>query len=247
MHIDWWTLGLQTINLLVLVLILSRFLFRPIADIIRERQTAADDLLKNAEAERAQADKAEQEAEKDRREAEKARGDILKTAAREAEAEKAQILADARKEADNLRAQADAEIEKLRMAEDARQEHEASELAVNIASRLFERLPSSARIDGFIDGLASAVGHLPEGARAEIGAPGAPVAIRAAQEMSASEVKACEAALGEVLGRDVTIVVETDPSLIAGLELNGTHASVRNSFRADLDRIAGELRGDGKS
>ena len=41
MRIDWWTLGLQTFNVLVLVLILSRFLFRPVAAIIEERRVAA--------------------------------------------------------------------------------------------------------------------------------------------------------------------------------------------------------------
>jgi F-type H+-transporting ATPase subunit b len=41
MKIDWWTLGLQTINILVLVWILSRFLFRPVSDMIAARQAAA--------------------------------------------------------------------------------------------------------------------------------------------------------------------------------------------------------------
>ena len=44
MQIDWWTLGLQTINVLILVWILSRFLFRPVADIVasaRRRRKAA--------------------------------------------------------------------------------------------------------------------------------------------------------------------------------------------------------------
>ena len=32
MHIDCWTLALQTINVVVLIWLMSRFLFRPIAD-----------------------------------------------------------------------------------------------------------------------------------------------------------------------------------------------------------------------
>ncbi len=41
MHIDWSTLALQTINALVLVWLLARFLFRPVAEIVAERQDAA--------------------------------------------------------------------------------------------------------------------------------------------------------------------------------------------------------------
>lgn len=247
MHIDWWTLGLQTINLLVLVWILSRFLFRPIAGIIRQRQSAADELLKKAEAERHQADEEEKEAEKDKEEAEKARGSVLQSAAKEAETEKGQILADARKEADKLRADAKAEIAKLRKSEEERNSKLASELAVEIAARLFERLPAGAQIDGFIGGLAEAVGKLPERSRAEIGAAGTPVSLKAARKMSASEVKACEAALSKALDREVTIDAKMDPALIAGIELEAPHATIRNSFRADLERIASKLQGDGEA
>ena len=41
MKIDWWTLGLQAVNVLILVWLLSRFLFKPVAAIIAERQQAA--------------------------------------------------------------------------------------------------------------------------------------------------------------------------------------------------------------
>ena len=45
MRIDWWTLALQTVNVLILIWILSRFLFRPIVGVIEERRAAAAKLL----------------------------------------------------------------------------------------------------------------------------------------------------------------------------------------------------------
>ena len=42
MHIDWWTLAFQTVNVLVLIWILGRFFFRPVADIVAKRQAQAD-------------------------------------------------------------------------------------------------------------------------------------------------------------------------------------------------------------
>src|SRR3974390_2877415 len=41
MRIDLWTLGLQTVNVLILVWILSRFLFRPVMKVIDDRRAAA--------------------------------------------------------------------------------------------------------------------------------------------------------------------------------------------------------------
>ena len=58
MAIDGWTLGLQAINVIVLIWILSRFLFRPVADIIKARQAAAQKLLDEAAHARADAEDA---------------------------------------------------------------------------------------------------------------------------------------------------------------------------------------------
>lgn len=49
MHLDPWTLALQTINVLVLVWLLAHFLFRPVAAIIAARRAASDALMTDAE------------------------------------------------------------------------------------------------------------------------------------------------------------------------------------------------------
>ena len=55
---------------------------------------------------------------------------------------------------------------------------------------------------------------------------------------------ACEAALASVLGRPVPLCTLIEPALIAGLELAGTHAVVRNSWRDQLEQIRSGLQGD---
>ena len=75
MHIDWWTLALQTVNVLVLIWILARFFFRPVVDIVAKRQAGDEQALgrrrccpPEAADARADADKARAEiaAERDR-------------------------------------------------------------------------------------------------------------------------------------------------------------------------------------
>ena len=56
MHIDWWTLALQTVNVVVLVWILARFFFRPIADLVAKRKEATARLLTDADAARKEAE-----------------------------------------------------------------------------------------------------------------------------------------------------------------------------------------------
>ena len=38
MTIDWWTLGIQTVNVVILVWLLGRFFWRPLAAMNRRRQ-----------------------------------------------------------------------------------------------------------------------------------------------------------------------------------------------------------------
>lgn len=240
MRIDWWTLGLQAVNVLVLIWLLSRFLFKPIARIIAERQAAIAKLVEDAAAAKAAA-----EAERDKAKADEAklaaeRSARLDAATREAEAQKAALLAAVKAEADGLRAAAQEAIARQRQSAAEAEADEASRLAVDIAARLFERLPEEARISGFIDGLAQGVADLPQASRASI-APGARLTLKAARGLTDGELENCRTRLAQALGHDVALDVSIDPALIAGLELEAPHAVVRNSFRADLDRITAAL------
>ena len=64
MAIDWWTFGLQTVNVLILIWILSRFFWRPVAAMIERRRVQAQALLDDAQAARDAAAKSLAEAEK---------------------------------------------------------------------------------------------------------------------------------------------------------------------------------------
>jgi F-type H+-transporting ATPase subunit b len=241
MHLDWSTLALHAINALVLFWLLARFLFRPVSDIIAARQKAAQQWLDDTKAAKAAA-----EAERDQAaaaEAELARHRIAALKAAEAEAEKAKrkMLAAAQADADKLRVAAQADIKAARRAEMQAAGDRAARLAVDIAAKLLDRLPREARVAAFIDGIATGVAELPAGARASIGANGASIRLTVARAVTPEEIELCRKALAGVLGHPVAIEVTVEPELIAGLELEGPHAAVRNSFRADLARLKAEL------
>jgi F-type H+-transporting ATPase subunit b len=240
MRIDWWTLALQTFNVLVLVLILGRFLFRPVAAIIEERRAAAVKLLADAEAAKHEANAARDAANGEAALLANTRDEALRQAAAAAERERAAALAAARAEVDQLRAVAEAEIQRERQAAAAAASDRAARLAVEIAEKLLNRLPDSARIDGFVGGLADGLASLPAASRDGLGG-GEDATLKAARPLSEAESKSCRDAFARALGRPLSFVVAVDPDLVAGLELETPHAVVRNSFRADLSRIVEEL------
>lgn len=240
MHIDWWTLGLQTVNVLVLIWLLQRFLLKPVAGIIDARQAAAARLMTEAEAVRTAAEAERQKASADAAGIAAGRSEALKAAAKEAEAAKAAMLVEAHLEAEKLRAAATADIERSRKDFEAACADQAKALAMEIARRLFARLPEDARINGFTNGLAEALAALPQDSRDGIG-NGSPLNLKAPRSLTPAEEETCRTKLSAALGRQVDIAVTPDPDIIAGLEIDTRHALVRNSFRADLERIAQEL------
>jgi F-type H+-transporting ATPase subunit b len=240
MRIDWWTLALQTVNVLILVWILSRFLFKPVVAIIEERRAAAARLLGDADAAKKQALAAQEAAETESARIAAGRDNVLRQAAEDAEAQRAAVLASAREEVDQVRAAAETEVRRARAAEEAAASDRSAKLAVDIAAKLLQRLPDSARVDGFIDELAKALASLPEASRAGLSASGPP-RLKAPRALTTEEIQRCREAIAKALGRPLDFVVAVDPTVIAGLEIETPHVVVRNSFRSDLARIVEEL------
>jgi len=241
MRIDWWTLALQAVNVLILFWMLSRFLFAPVSAMIAARQAAATRLLDEARSARQAADAERQKASAEAASLSETRSQLLTSAHEEAQAEKAALLAEAKTDAAELLAGARIEIERTRRRGAAEAADRASRLAVDIAAKVLARLPEDVRVAGFVDGIAAGVAGLPEAIRAELGADGAPLHLKTARPLTEAEAAACRAALARAVGRPVEFVVEPDPGLIAGIEIEARHALVRNSLRADLDRVTSEL------
>ena len=241
MQIDWWTLGLQAVNALVLIWLLAHFLFRPVVSAIAARQKAAGQLLADAQTAKAAAENERDEAAAETTRLAEHRSEALKAAEAEAAAAKAVLLNEAQAEADKLRAAAKADIEAERRTEALAAEDRAGRLAVDIATKLLDRLPHEARVAAFIDGIATGLAKLPEGTRASVGADGTSVRLTVARAVTPEEVEACRKAIAGVLGHPGLVEVSVEPELIAGLELEAPHAVVRNSFRADLIRLKSGL------
>jgi F-type H+-transporting ATPase subunit b len=241
MQIDWSTLGLQAVNAVVLIWLLAHFLFRPVVSAIAARQNAAGQLLADAKAAKAAAENERNKAAAEAARLAEHRNEALKAAEAAAAAAKASLLVTAEADADKLRATAKAQIEGERRTEALAAEDGAARLAVDIAAKLLDRLPREARVSAFIDGIATGLAKLPEGARASLGADGNSIHLTIARAVTPQEEETCRNALSRVLGHPVALEVSVDPALIAGIELEAAHAVVRNSFRADLIRLKSEL------
>jgi F-type H+-transporting ATPase subunit b len=246
MTIDWWTLGIQTVNIVILVWLLGRFFWRPVASVIEQRRATAQRTLAEADAKRSEATAALAEIERTRAGFAQERDAIL-TAAREA-AEQARTarLAEAAKEAASLEAAAKAQIEKDKKAADKAWVERASRLAVDIAQRLAARLDGPAVRGAFLDWLLSEIRRLPEAARRAVSANGVALEAVSATPLEIADQERYRTQIGEAFGGHPQIAFTADSTLIAGLELRGPHLVVSNSWRADLNQILADIAHDNR-
>jgi F-type H+-transporting ATPase subunit b len=241
MTIDWWTLGLQTVNIFILVWLLQRFFWKPIAAVIEARRAAAQKTLTEAQTAREKAKLDLAGVDKTRAGFAAERETILSHAREDAERESAAKLKEAGQQADALVAAAKAGVEKAKAAATKAWADRSSDLAVDIAKRLAARLEGPAVQGVFLDWALKAVRALPATTRAA--ATGALVTTSATPLDAAEQTRATQL-IGEAFGAPVRVVFKTDPDMIAGLELRTDHLVVANSWRADLAHILADLAHD---
>ena len=236
MRLDLWTIGLQAVNVLVLVWLLSRFLFRPVAGIIAARRQAAEAMLAEAGAVRAKAAAEAEHLAQQRQGIADEKERMLATAREAAQGERDAILRQASVTVAKLRAAAEEAIERDRQAAHDALHRAAADLALTISQRLLERLPARAIDAAFLEGLAAVLPMPPP--------PCGRVDIRSAAGLDDASRTACRTMLTRWLGALPDINFRVDPSLIAGVELVTSALVIRNNWRADLDRVARALHED---
>ncbi len=242
MTIDWWGLGLQAVNVLILVWLLGRVFWRPVAGAIARRQETAQAMLDEGKAAQAKAEAALQDVTTTRASMTRERDAILAEARATAEVAKKVALTDAQAKADTLMAAAKTTI--ARETETARKENaaRASELSVDIAAKLLDRLATPLVQSAFLAQLIEAIKGMSASDRAALVNSTSDLTIAAATELTDAEKARIGQKVAEALGGTPQLQFTTDPDLIAGLELRSAHFVLKNSWRADLDRILKELK-----
>jgi F-type H+-transporting ATPase subunit b len=246
MTLDWWTLGLEAVNVLILIWLLQHVFWRPLAGIIAKRQADTQALLADVSDKQSQIDAALSDIETTRAGFADERDKLLADARAEAEKAKTNALEAAKAKAAELRRAAQIAIEREKATAAAQRRDQAVDLAVQIASRLAARLNGEAVDAAFQSWLLDGIAKMSDEGRQEITDAKVALELVSAAPLKAPEkaklTKALTKALTTAFGAKRDITYKIDPALIAGYELHGPHFTLRNSWQADLDTISKALR-----
>ena len=248
MLIDWFTVGAQVLNFVILVWLMKRFLYKPILNAIdaREKRIAAQ--ITDADTKKAEAKKERDEFEQKNEEFDQQRAALLKKATDEATAERQRLLDDARKAADALSAKRQetlrADAKNLNQAISRRTQQEVFAIArkaltdlatTGLEERLGEVFTRRLReLDGEAKTkLAAALKTAPD-----------PALVRSAFDLPAEQRAAIQTALNETFAADIPLRFETAPDLVSGIEFTTNGQKVAWSiadYLTSLEKGVSEL------
>lgn len=157
--VNLWQILISLANLLILFLILKRFLFKPVQNMLAARQQQVDKLYGDAQQDRTAASDMKQEYEARLATAREEADSLVRTAVTTAQRKGDAILAEANTQASRMKQKAEEEItmERKQMLMDVREE--ISDIAVGIASKVVEREVRKADHESFVDEFIRNVGE----------------------------------------------------------------------------------------
>ncbi|MDR3505847.1 MAG: F0F1 ATP synthase subunit delta [Acidocella sp.] len=240
MRIDFWTLALQTVNVLILIWLLRKFFWRPVAAVIAKRRAAAQEMLTQAQQARDAAEAERVGIEQTRVGFAQERAAILQAAQAEAVKAKQAAETEAATAAGKLEAETRERLTAEQQEAEDRLRGQAAELAVRIAGKLVSRLDGTALRAAFLDGAITELAAQPAEMRQDI----AELTLTSATELPPEEKLGATQRLAALFGPALKVAFQVDPALLGGLELQGGHLHLTNSWRADLARIREELTHD---
>ncbi len=248
MLIDWFTVGAQALNFLVMVWLLKRFLYKPILNAIDARENRIASSLADADAKMAEAQKERDEFQHKNEKFDRQRAELLSKATDEAKAEFQRLLDEARTAADALSAKRQEalrnEAHNLNQAISRRIQQEVFAIArktlVDLATTsLEERLG-----EVFTRRLREMDGKAKEGLAAALKKTAEPAVVRSAFELPPEQRAAIRNAFNETFEADIHLRFETAPELVSGIEftMNGQKVvwSIAD-YLASLEKLVGEL------
>lgn len=248
MLIDWFTVGAQVINFLILVWLMKRFLYKPIVNAIDAREKRIATELADADAKKAEARTERDEFHRKNEEFDQRRAELLSKAEGEAESERQRLLDEARKAADALSAKRQETLRQdahsLNQAISRRAQQEVFAIARKALADLATTSLEERLAEVFTRRLREMDGRAQEGFAQALGTAAEPALVRSAFDLPAKQREAIQNALNETFSAEIQVRFETAPDVISGIELTTNGQKVAWSiagYLASLEKGVGEL------
>ena len=248
MLIDWFTVGAQALNFLILVWLLKHFLYKPILNAIDARENRIAKELADADAKKTEAQKERDEFQKKNEEFDQQRVALLTKATDEAKAERQRLLDEARKAADALIAKRQESL--INDAQNLNQaiSHLTQKEVFSITRKALTDLATVSLEERMGEVFTRRLRDLDDKAKTVLADAlkknSEPALVRSAFDLPAEQRAAIQNALNETFSAEIHIRFATSPDLVSGIELSSNGQKVGWSiadYLASFEKGVGEL------
>jgi F-type H+-transporting ATPase subunit b len=223
MLIDWFTVGAQALNFLILVWLMKRFLYKPVLDAINARETRIAAELAGAAAKESQAQKERDEFQHKNEAFDRQRAALFTKATEEAEAERQRLLDEARQAADAASAKRQeslmSDARNLNQAICRRTGQEVFAIARKALASLASTSLEERMGEVFTRRLREMNGKAKECLGGALKTASSPAVVRSTFDLPAEQRAAIQDALNVTFSADIHLRFETAPEGISGIEL----------------------------
>ena len=146
-----WTIIFQICNLLILVALMKKFLFKPVQNILNKRQQEIDGIYAAADADRSSAAEMKEEYTRRMSSAREEADRLVRNAVDEANRKGDEIVDVANRQAANIKRKAESEIAQERLKTYTELKQDISGMAVDIAEKMVGREINEADQAGLVD------------------------------------------------------------------------------------------------
>lgn len=246
--IDWFTIGAQVLNFLVLIWLMKRFLYQPILHAIDEREKRIAQELSDADTIRNEAQKERDEFQQKNAEFDEQRSALMSKATEEVKGEREQLLAEARNAANTLSANRGESLkrEQCELAEEIcrRTQNEVFAIARKTLTELAD-VDLEQRISHvFTRRLRELNNESKNSIEVAQKSSSEPAILRSAFDLPDEARFAIQKALHEIFSENFSVRFETAPHLVGGIELSANGQKVAWSiadYITTLEEKVGEL------
>jgi F-type H+-transporting ATPase subunit b len=222
MIFNFWTFVFELLNFLVLVYVLRRLLYRPLQQAIDRRREANAKAQADAEKARQEATALQQQLKAQLAALDQQRQELIRKAREQAEAERKATMAEAERAAQKRREAVEHQLEQERAEAVQALRAELLQSAVSLAERALQEASSSTLQQQLAGRLVDELQHIPQGERERLRGElvaDDDVVVETAKELNGEIVQRLDGALKTLVGRSVSLSVQTRPELLGGLRL----------------------------
>jgi F-type H+-transporting ATPase subunit b len=241
MLIDWFTIGAQVLNFLILVWLMKRFLYKPILHAIENREKRIATELANADKKKAETQKESDEFKHKNEEFDQQRAALLSKATDEAEVERQRLLDEARKAAAALSSKQQETLRNdehnLHQAISRQTQQEVFAIARKALTDLATTSLEERLGEVFTRRLREMDGKVKAGLAEALKTASDPAIVRSAFDLPAEQRAAIQNALNETFSAEINVRFETAPDLISGIELTTNGQKVAWSIADYLESL----------